>query len=117
MHNFRNLNIWLKSVELVTEIYRVTENLPKVERFGLIAQLQRAAVSIPANIAEGSAKSSNRDFARFLEIALGSSFELETELLVSKNLNYISEEIYCNFQNNLVELQKMITKFKETLQL
>ena len=117
MHNFRNLNIWTKSVELVTEIYRVTEKLPRQERYGLISQMERAAVSIPANIAEGSAKSSNKDFARFLEMSLGSCYELETELLVSKNLKYISEEIYIQFQKEIIDLQKMIVKFKGSLQI
>ena len=110
MHNFRKLNIWTESVELVTEIYRVTEKLPKEEKYGLISQMERAAVSIPSNIAEGSAKSSNKDFARFLEMSLGSCYELETELLVSKNLKYISEEIYILFQKKLVDLQKNDSK-------
>jgi len=117
MHNFRKLNIWVKSVELVTEIYRVTEKLPKEERYGLISQMERAAVSIPANIAEGSAKSSNKDFARFLEMSLSSCYELETELLVSKNLKYISEEIFIQFQKEIIDLQKMIVKFKVSLPL
>jgi four helix bundle protein len=89
MHNFKKLSIWIKSVDFVTEIYKVTSTFLDNERFGLISQLQRAAVSVPANISEGSAKSSNKDFARFLEISLGSTFELETELLVSLNLSYV----------------------------
>ena len=89
MHNFKKLSIWIKSVDFVTEIYKVTNSFPSNERYGLVSQLQRAAVSVPANISEGSAKSSNKDFARFLEISLGSTFELETELLVSLNLSYV----------------------------
>ena len=72
MHNFRKLNIWLKSIELVTDIYKLTSLFPNSERFGIVSQMQRAALSCPTNIAEGSAKSSNKDFARFLEISLGS---------------------------------------------
>ena len=68
MHNFRKLDIWSKSMDLVTEIYQLTNTFPSNERFGLISQMQRSAVSIPTNIAEGSAKSSNKDFARFLEM-------------------------------------------------
>jgi len=90
MHNFKKLSIWIKSVDFVTEIYKVTNTFPGNERFGLVSQLQRAAVSVPANISEGSAKSSNKDLARFLEISLGSTFELETELLVSLNLSYVN---------------------------
>jgi len=115
MHNFKKLSIWIKSVDFVTEIYKVTTTFPDNERFGLISQLQRAAVSVPANISEGSAKSSNKDFARFLEISLGSTFELETELLVSLNLSYIDLGKYNQLQEKLAELQKMILGFKEKL--
>lgn len=76
MHDFKTLDVWNKSVEFVADIYRIVGMFPEDERFGLIAQMQRAAVSIPANIAEGSAKSSNKDFIRFLEISLGSAYEL-----------------------------------------
>ena len=115
MHNFKKLAIWLKSVDFVTEIYKTTNTFPSHERFGLISQLQRAAVSVPTNISEGSAKSSNKDFARFLEISLGSTFELETELIVSLNLSYIDNEKYKFLEEKLTELQKMIIGFKETL--
>ena len=74
MHNFRKLDIWLKSMDLVVEIYNLTSVFPNHEKFGLSSQMQRSAVSIPSNIAEGSAKSSNKDFARFLEMSLGSSY-------------------------------------------
>lgn len=104
MHNFKKLAIWIKSVEFVTDIYKVTNTFPSHERFGLISQLQRAAVSVPTNISEGSAKTSNKDFARFLEISLGSTFELETELLVSLNLSYIDVEKYNQLQEKLSEL-------------
>ncbi len=115
MHNFKKLSIWIKSVDFVTEIYKVTNSFPSNERYGLVSQLQRAAVSVPANISEGSAKSSNKDFARFLEISLGSTFELETELLVSLNLSYIDLEKYNQLQEKLAELQKIIIWFKEKL--
>lgn len=115
MHNFKKLAIWIKSVEFVTDIYKVTNTFPSHERFGLVSQLQRAAVSVPTNISEGSAKTSNKDFARFLEISLGSTFELETELLVSLNLSYIDVEEYNRLQEKLSELQKMIIGFKNNL--
>lgn len=115
MHNFRKLNIWIKSMDLVTDIYKLTNTFPSYERFGIISQMQRAALSCPSNIAEGSAKSSNKDFSRFLEISVGSLFELETELIVSKNLEYISNETFEVFQNKIVELQKMIIAFKNQL--
>lgn len=115
MHNVKKLSIWIKSVDFVTEIYKVTNTFPSNERFGLVSQLQRAAVSVPTNISEGSAKSSNKDFARFLEISFGSTCELETELLISLNLSYIDLEKYNQLQEELVELQKMIISFKEKL--
>jgi len=115
MHNFKKLDIWYKSVELVADIYRLVNIFPQIERFGLVSQMQRAAVSIPTNIAEGSAKSSDKDFARFLEISLGSAYELETELLVAFKLSYIESEIYDQFQKKISELQRMIDGFKGTL--
>lgn len=116
MHNFKKLDIWMKSMDLVTEIYRITNTFPSIERFGLISQMQRSAVSIPSNIAEGSAKSSNKDFGRFLEISIGSSFELETELLPGFNLNYIDSDIYNDLQSKISEIQKMIIGFKNKLE-
>jgi four helix bundle protein len=115
MHNFRRLDIWSKSMDLVTEIYQLTNTFPSNERFGLISQMQRSAVSIPTNIAEGSAKSGNKDFARFLEMSTGSSFEFETELTIALNLKYIDSMIFESIQNKIIELQKMITRFKNKL--
>jgi four helix bundle protein len=115
MHNFKKLDIWSKSVAFVSDIYRLVSTFPQKERFGLVSQMQRAAISIPANIAEGSAKSGNKDFARFLEISLGSTFELETELIVSLYLSYIDKDKYNYLEEKLSELQKMIIGFKEKL--
>ena len=115
MHNFRKLDIWTKSMSLVTEIYQITNKFPSNERFGLISQMQRASVSIPTNIAEGSAKTSNKDFARFLEMSIGSSLELETELTIALNLKYIDTMVFESIQNKIIELQKMITGFKNKL--
>ncbi len=116
MHNFRKLVIWTRSIDLVTRIYQLTNTFPSHERFGLISQMQRAAVSIPTNIAEGSAKTSNKDFARFLEISIGSSLELETELIITLNLKYIDSMIFEDIQNEIIKLQKMITVFKNKLE-
>lgn len=115
MHNFKQLQIWVKSMELVKEIYLLTDFFPKLEKYGLISQMQRAAVSVPANISEGSAKSSNKDFARFLEISIGSLFELETLLVLASNLNYIDVLISENIQYRINELEKMIYGFKQKL--
>ena len=115
MHNFRKLDIWLKSMDLVVEIYQLTNAFPNNEKFGLSSQMNRAAVSIPSNIAEGSAKSSNKDFARFLEMSIGSSYELETELTIASKLNYIGFDAFALLQNKIIEIQKMIIGFKNKL--
>jgi four helix bundle protein len=115
MHNFRKLDIWMKSMDLVVEIYNLTTSFPNSEKFGLSSQMQRSAVSIPANIAEGSAKSSNKDFARFLEMSIGSSYELETELILAYRLKYMNSEVFLLNQNKIAEIQKMINGFKQSL--
>lgn len=97
------------------EIYLLTNSYPKKEVFGLTSQTRRAATSIPFNIAEGSAKSSDKDFARFLEMAIGSSMELETALIVAFNFEYISFEVLSEKQDKVTVLQKMIYKFKNSL--
>ncbi len=115
MHNFKNLKIWQKSIDLVTEIYLLSGVYPNSEIYGLTSQTRRAAVSVPLNISEGSAKSSNKDFSRFLEMSLGSINELETTLIIAQNLKYINNEKLIDFQNKITELRKMIFKFKDSL--
>jgi len=115
MHNFKKLDIWTKSMDLASEIYLLTNSFPSIERFGLISQMQRSAVSIPSNIAEGSAKSSNKDFSRFLEMSIGSLFELETQIILATRLNYIESEVSISTLNKINELQKMIIGFKNKL--
>lgn len=107
MNNFRKLNIWKYSVELATEVYEVTTQLPKSELYGLTSQIRRSVVSISSNIAEGAGRQSQKEFIQFLNIAKGSSYELETQLLISKNLEYISEEEYQILENKLIKIQKM----------
>jgi four helix bundle protein len=92
MHNFKNLKIWQKSRELVKEVFLLTRDFPAEEKFGLTSQILRSAYSIPSNIAEGSGRNSNREFSRFLDIALGSAFELETQLILASDIHYLSEE-------------------------
>lgn len=115
MHNFKKLEIWKRSVDFVTEIYVLTQSYPKEEIFGLTAQTRRAATSVPLNISEGSAKSSNKDFARFLEMAIGSSFEIETALIIAYNLKFIDFNVLQEKQFKINELQKMIIAFKDSL--
>ncbi|SDG72520.1 four helix bundle protein [Winogradskyella thalassocola] len=92
MRNFRTLEIWKNGIELVKQVYVLSQQLPSEEKFGLRSQITRAAISIPSNIAEGSSRNSDIEFKRFLEIAMGSLFEVETQLIISKELEFIPEE-------------------------
>lgn len=116
MHRFKELEIWKLSRLLSTEIYSITANFPEAEKFGLTNQLRRAVVSIPSNIAEGSSRSSNNDFSRFLEIAIGSCFELETQLLISCDLNFLKNEDLEILLAQLDSIIRMIVRFRSTLQ-
>jgi four helix bundle protein len=98
-----------------SKIYNVTASFPSEEKFGIINQLRRASVSIPSNIAEGSSRNSNKDFARFLEIAIGSAYEVETQLLISSDLGFINEENTTELINLLEEITKMTSRFRATL--
>lgn len=115
MHNYKNLKIWQNSRMLVKYIYEITSVLPSKEQFGLVSQMQRAAISIPANIAEGSGRGSNKDFSRFLDIAIASLFELETELILTVDLGYTNETNVQPVLEQILELQKMIFGFKEKI--
>ncbi|WP_445589536.1 four helix bundle protein [Sunxiuqinia sp. A32] len=115
MHNFKNLKIWQKSRILVKEVFLLTRDFPAEERFGLVSQVLRCAYSIPSNIAEGSGRSTNIEFARFLDIALGSAFELETQLILASDIKYLAEVKLQEIQVLLQEIQKMIYSFKMNL--
>ena len=114
-HNFKKLIIWKNSLELVFETYRLTKTFPSDERFGLISQLNRCSVSIPSNIAEGTSKSSEKHFKTFLETALGSAFEWETQIIIANGLNYITEEKFKELEKNINDIQKMISSFKDKI--
>ncbi|OXB01822.1 four helix bundle protein [Flavobacterium oncorhynchi] len=115
MHQFKELLIWKKSRLFCSKIYSITSTFPNDEKFGIINQLRRAAVSIPSNIAEGSSRNSNKDFARFLEIAIGSAYEVETQLLISSDLGFLNEENTTELINMLEEITKMTSRFRATL--
>ena len=117
MHKYKELKLWQKSIDLVTSVYLTTRSYPETEKFGLISQINRAAVSIPSNIAEGAGRNSDKEFIQFLSIAHASSFELETQLIISKNLNYLSVEDLDQLTIQIEEVQKMNysiqSKFKQ----
>ena len=108
MRNFRKLNVWLNGIQLVKTIYFTSKNLPDSEKFGLKSQMQRAAVSIPSNIAEGCSRNSEKEFKRFLEIAMGSTFELETQLIICFELDYIDQNKLDKMLEEINPLQKQI---------
>lgn len=117
MHNFRNLDVWRDSISLVTEIYRLSNNFPKNEKFGLTSQIQRSATSIPSNIAEGAGRNTNGEFINHLGIALGSSYELETQCWIAKNLGYLSQGEMQKLTCSIQSIQKRISRFIQTLKI
>lgn len=102
-------------MNLVSETYKLTRTFPEFEKFGLISQMNRCAVSIPSNIAEGSSKSSERHFQTYLESSLGSAFEWETQLNISYNEKYITESKFKELEQKINQLQKMISSFQSSL--
>jgi four helix bundle protein len=106
--NFRNYKVWQDAVDYASKVYKVTAEMPWFEKKGLCDQLQRAVVSISSNIAEGSAKPSDAEFAHFLDTALGSAFEVETQLQIAKNVGYINEELYNNLLTEINNIEKQI---------
>jgi len=115
-HNFRKLTIWREGIEIAKETYATTKIFPKTEAYGLSSQLQRSAVSIPSNIAEGTARSTNKHFIQYLENALGSAYEWETQLIISIEIGYISEDTFKHLESKINKIQAMISKFIDGLE-
>lgn len=115
MNYFKELKVWQKSMELVTDTYIKTFEFPKEEVYGLTSQIRRSSISISSNIAEGCGRKTNKDFANFLGVALGSAFEYETQLIICKNLNYIVEEDFQKLESEVQHIQNMIIKLQSTL--
>jgi four helix bundle protein len=114
-HNFKKLKVWQDSILLVSENYRLTRTFPDFERYNLISQMNRCAVSIPSNISEGSSKSTDRHFKIYLENSLGSAFEWETQLIVSFNENYLGKDKFEELESKILQIQKMLGKFIDNL--
>lgn len=115
MNNYRELKVWQKSISVVKKVYKLTSILPKEEIFGITSQIRRAAVSISSNIADGSGRSSNADFNHFLSIAIGSSFELETQLIICCELDYLKNEDLDKLIVDIREIQKMIRGLQKSI--
>ena len=110
MHNYKKLDVWDKAVDFATKIYQITKNFPKEELYGLTSQLRRASVSISSNIAEGAGRNSDKEFRQFLNISFGSCSEIETQLIISHRLGYISDEDFSSLSDEVIEIQKIIYK-------
>lgn len=110
-HNFKKMKIWQQSISFVSESYKLTRTFPDLEKFNLVSQMNRCAVSIPSNIAEGSSKSTDKHFKNYLETSLGSAFEWETQLNVAFNEKYLDKIMFEELENKILQIQKMIGSF------
>jgi len=117
MHNIKDLKIWNKSIDLVIKVYEVSLKFPADERYGLISQIRRCAVSIPSNISEGAGRNSNKEFLQFLGIANGSSYELQTQLVISERLGFVDNKIFNELLENIDEVQKMNFNLQKSIRL
>ena len=115
-HNFKNLKVWQKAVDLAVSVYELTKSYPSEEKFGITSQMRRSSVSIPFNIAEGTARNSSKAFSNCLDISLGESFELETQAIIANRVGILSENQFSQFTNEVSEVQKMIIGFKTTVE-
>jgi four helix bundle protein len=115
-HNFKNLKVWQKAVELAVLVYEVTKSFPTEEKFGITSQMRRSSVSTSSNIAEGSARNSSKAFCNCLDISLGESFELETQLIIAFRTGILPEEKFSLLSLEIAELQKMVIVFKNTVE-
>lgn len=115
-HNFKNLIVWKKAVDLAVHIYELTAMFPNDEKFGITSQMRRSSVSIPSNIAEGTARNSSKSFANSLDISLGESFELETQAIISSRVGLIENETFETLTNQISEVQKLIIGFKNSVE-
>jgi len=109
INTYRDLFVWQKSMKLVTNIYKNTATFPQSENYGLTSKIRRCAISIPSNIAEGYGRNSTGDYKRFLRISMGSLFELQTQIEIAFNLNYISKDIFQEILSDTNELDRMLS--------
>jgi len=115
MQTCKDLKVWQKSIKLVTSTYKLTESFPDIEKFGLISQMRRASVSIPSNIAEGFARKNKKENAHFVSIAYASGTELDTQIIISKELNFVSEKDSQQLEKQLEKILKMLYSYRNYL--
>jgi four helix bundle protein len=114
-NGFRDLEVWQLAKLLVVDIYKITESFPAKEQFGLTNQIRRSAVSVSSNLAEGSARGSDADFARFLSIALGSLAELENQLMIAKEIGFLKNEDFTFLEGKFISIGKMLRALKNSI--
>jgi len=115
MHNFKELKVWQLGIKISKQIFLVTRNFPLEERYALTSQLNRCAISIPSNIAEGCGRKSDKEFNQFLSISLGSAFELETQIILAVEFGHLNKEIFNDLITQINEIQKMIGGLQKSL--
>jgi four helix bundle protein len=116
MNRFKELKVWQKSIDLAVDVYKLSSQFPADERFNLTSQIRRCSVSVPSNIAEGAGRNSKKEFNQFLGISNGSSFEMETQLIISNKLGFISDEQLLPIVNKISEVQNMLFKLQKSLE-
>ncbi len=109
MKSYRDLIVWQKAMQLVTQVYLITKSLPKEELYGLMPQIRRSCISIPSNIAEGYGRNSTKDYLRFLQISSGSLYELQTQLEICLNLEYLSKKEFNEIYEQSREIERMLS--------
>ncbi|MBQ3834647.1 MAG: four helix bundle protein [Elusimicrobia bacterium] len=112
IYTFETLDVWKKSIKFAKKIYEITDKFPNNEKFGLVSQLRRAAVSVSSNLAEGSAKISLKEQAKFTEISIGSLFEILNQIIISYELNFINKDLYLKIRDELNNLNRQINALK-----
>lgn len=115
-HNFKNLIVWNKAVDMAVKVYQITSKFPNEEKFGMTSQMRRSSVSIPSNIAEGTARNSSKAFTNSLDISLGESFELETQTIIARRVGLLTQDDFESLNHDIDEIQKMIIGFKSTVE-
>lgn len=108
MRKYKDLKIWIRSVDLATEMYELISKFLAEEKFGLISKMRRCSISISSNIAEGTGRSSGKEFKRFLDISYGSLYKLQTQLIISNNLRFVDDELFEKVEREIIEIQKMV---------
>lgn len=115
-HNFKNLKVWEKSVDLAVKVYQVTAEFPNEEKFGITSQMRRSSVSVPSNIAEGTARNTSKAVLNSLDISLGESFELETQAIIANRVGILDHKTFNEIEADISEVQRMIHGFMQTLE-